>query len=91
MSAQENPIKNHSDTEERAQKFALVRGVKTVIRRKQVEARTGLSRSSIYDLMRDGVFPRAVPLGSHSVGWVEEEINAWIDARIAARDQKHKG
>lgn len=27
-------------------------------------------------------------LGSHSVGWVEEEINAWIDARIAARDQK---
>lgn len=70
---------------------AQVHTEKTILRRKQVEVRTGLSRSSIYDLMRDGHFPRSVPLGCHAVGWVEHEINGWIEARIAARDQGKGG
>lgn len=64
---------------------------KIILRRKQVEARTGLSRSTIYDLMRDGHFPKPVSLGSQAVGWVESEVGAWVEARIAARDQNQGG
>lgn len=54
----------------------------TILRRKQVEARTGLSRSSIYELMKQD-FPKPISLGPRSVGWVESEIRAWIEQRIA--------
>lgn len=31
-------------------------------------------------------FPKRIPLGPNSIGWVEDEIDAWVEARIAARD-----
>jgi prophage regulatory protein len=58
------------------------------LRRQAVEARTGLSRSSIYDRIAAGEFPKPVPLGGRSVGWVEAEIREWQKARIAERAQK---
>lgn len=63
----------------------------TILRRKQVEARTGLSRSSIYARLRhnpkrpndyDPTFPKPVPVGAKAVGWVEGEVEAWIAAQI---------
>jgi len=54
-----------------------------LIRRKEVERLTALSRSRIYDLMKQGAFPRPVALGAMSVAWVEAEIQGWIAARIA--------
>ena len=51
-----------------------------------VKQKTGLSRSSIYDGIAKGTFPRQVKLGARSVAWVDEEINSWIDARITERD-----
>ncbi len=56
----------------------------TILRRKQVEARTGLPRSSIYAGMADGSFPRQIYLGAKSVGWLEAEVDDWIAARVAA-------
>ena len=56
-----------------------------LLRRKEVSARTGLGRSSIYDKMQKGSFPQPVRLGERSVAWIESEINAWIDERIAER------
>ena len=57
------------------------------LRRKQVETRTGLSRSSIYQYMKDGMFPKPVPLGPRAVGWLESDVSQWIDARVQlARD-----
>lgn len=53
-----------------------------ILRRPQVEARTGLSRSTIYERMRRGRFPRPIQLGPRSVGWLESDINAWLDERI---------
>jgi prophage regulatory protein len=47
---------------------------------------TGLGRSAIYDAMSKGTFPRQVPLGRRAVGWLENEIAAWIEARLAERD-----
>ena len=47
-------------------------------------SRVGLSRSTIYEYMSLNQFPRPVPLGSrNAVGWVESEIDAWIDTCIA--------
>ncbi len=54
-----------------------------ILRRKQVEARTGLARSTIYQYIKDGVFPKPVQLGPRAVGWVESDISAWIGQRIA--------
>ncbi|MBI4291283.1 MAG: AlpA family transcriptional regulator [Betaproteobacteria bacterium] len=55
----------------------------TILRRKQVEARTGLSRSSIYLKVSKGTFPPPVSLGGgRAVGWIESEIDAWLAACI---------
>lgn len=53
-----------------------------ILRRKQVEARTGLSRSTIYARMADGTFPKPVSLGPRAVGWVESEITDWLTGQV---------
>lgn len=52
-----------------------------ILRRPDVEARTGLSRSTIYDWMKRGEFPKPVALGARLVGWRETDIAAWLAAR----------
>lgn len=56
-----------------------------LIRRKEVEALTALSRSRIYALMATGDFPKPCQLGAMSVAWVAAEIHEWIASRIASR------
>jgi prophage regulatory protein len=48
---------------------------------------TWLGRSSIYAMVAEARFPASVKLGLRAVGWVEKEIEDWIEARIAERDQ----
>ncbi len=67
---------------------AQIQDALVILRRKQVEARTGLSRSSIYAGISAGSFPAPVPLGEKSVGWLEHEIAGWIASRIAARKEQ---
>lgn len=55
------------------------------LRLKLVVARTGLSRSSIYALGREGVFPQRVSIGGGASAWVKSEVQAWIDSRIEQR------
>lgn len=55
-----------------------------ILRRPQVEARTGLSRSTLYQYIQDGLFPTPVSLGARAVGWLESEVTAWIAARAKA-------
>ena len=57
-----------------------------ILRLPQVEEATGESRSTIYKRISEGEFPKPVKLGTKSVGWVEEEVAAYNEARIAARD-----
>lgn len=55
----------------------------TVLRRKQVETRTGLSRATIYRYMAGGTFPKPINLGSgRAVGWIESEITAYLTAQV---------
>jgi prophage regulatory protein len=57
-----------------------------ILRRSEVERATGLSRSTLYDKMAAGQFPKPVPLCGRAVGWLETEIQDWQRARIAERD-----
>ncbi|HBP1718579.1 TPA: helix-turn-helix transcriptional regulator [Pseudomonas aeruginosa] len=57
-----------------------------IIRLQEVMATTGLARSTIYKLISEGTFPKPVPLGGRSVGWVEEEVQDWVLERIEERD-----
>ena len=50
-----------------------------ILRRPDVESRTGLSRSSIYDGMSKGTFPQAVKLGVRAIGWRESDITNWLN------------
>ena len=53
-----------------------------ILRRKQVEARTGLSRSAIYALMSRNEFPRPVRLTAKAVGWRSDVVDAWVQSRV---------
>ena len=59
----------------------------SILRRRDVEARTGLSRSTIYAKIAQGCFPRPVKLGERAVGFIASEIDAWLSKRVAARDE----
>lgn len=53
-------------------------------RRTEVESITGLSRSTIYDMMARGDFPRPVRIGAKAVAWPESKISKWLSQREAA-------
>ncbi len=53
-----------------------------ILRLRDVKARTGLSRSSIYAFIAASTFPAPVKLSARSVGWIEREVDAWIELRI---------
>lgn len=55
-----------------------------LLRRRQVEEMTGLSRSSIYRLMRTQEFPVAVKVGPAAVRWKESDITSWLESRPLA-------
>ncbi len=44
------------------------------------------SRMHIYRLMKSGDFPKSVPVGKNRVAWLESELDAWIESRVAQRD-----
>ena len=56
----------------------------TILRLPTVKTRTGLSRSTIYLRVSEGTFPRPVSLGGRAVGWLEAEIQEWLQRRIEA-------
>ena len=55
--------------------------------RREVESMTGLSRTSIYRLMRLGRFPEPVRVGPKAVRWNEEELEDWLASRPKATGQ----
>lgn len=55
-----------------------LRAALAILRRKQVEQETGLSRSTIYSRIKLKTFPAAVQLGPRSVGWRRGDIDAFL-------------
>jgi prophage regulatory protein len=57
-----------------------------ILRLNDVKSKTGLARSTIYKYIDIGTFPKPVPLGGRSVGWVESEVHEWIETAIQQRN-----
>lgn len=53
-----------------------------ILRLSAVKNRTGLSRSTIYLRISQGTFPRQISLGGRAIGWIEDEIEAWLLTQI---------
>jgi prophage regulatory protein len=70
--------------------------VRTILRMPQVKEASGLKESHIYDLIKEGKFPRPVKLAAQSVGWYADEIADWQQSRARAmggwspRDRKRQ-
>ena len=61
-----------------------------ILRKTEVVHRVGLSGMEIWRREKAGRFPRRVRLGPHSVGWVEAEIDAYLEQLVAVRDEETK-
>lgn len=53
-----------------------------LLRLSDVRERVPYSRSTIYQLIAQGKFPKPISIGERAVAWLESEIDAWIEARI---------
>lgn len=54
----------------------------SLIRLPRVEAKTGLKKSMVYDLMRKNEFPKSIKIGERAVAWIESEIDQWVRKKI---------
>lgn len=54
---------------------------------KQVVERTSYSRQTIYRKVKNGEFPKQAKLGARHVAWPEHEITAWLEQRLAERNE----
>ena len=52
-----------------------------ILRRPEVEQRTGLSRSTLYAMMAEGNFPKPLKLGKRAVGWRDSAVERWLETR----------
>ena len=53
-----------------------------VLRLPSVKDRSGLSRSTIYLRIKKGDFPKPISLGDRAVGWLEKDIDDWLEQKI---------
>ncbi|WP_082816311.1 AlpA family phage regulatory protein [Pseudomonas citronellolis] len=56
-----------------------------IMRREEVERITGFKRAHIYNLMKQGKFPKARRIGLRAVGWDSMEIAQWISERLTEK------
>ena len=58
-----------------------------LVRLPEVEGMTGCKKSTIYELMRAGKFPKSVRLNARMVAWAETAVLQWVQDRIAEAQQ----
>lgn len=59
-----------------------------ILRLPKVLAISGCSRSYIYQLINEGLWPKSVRLGARAVGWPEREVSVVCEARIAGQSNE---
>jgi prophage regulatory protein len=57
-----------------------------IIKLPALKEKTGKSRSSLYLMIANGSFPKPIKLGRRSVGWLESEVENWIEKRMSERN-----
>ena len=67
----------------------MARGTLVFLRIREIERRTGLSRSTIYKKMAAGTFPRPeAQVGTRNVRWIESDITKWMQSCLRAQRVK---
>ena len=56
-----------------------------IIRKKELFPKVGMSDATVYRLEKKGKFPKRVQIGPNSVGWIEGEVDQWIERLAAER------
>lgn len=62
-----------------------------ILKLKDVLDKTKLSKSTIYNKISDGDFPKQIKLGERSIGFIESEVNEWLLARLAESRRSQEG
>ncbi len=62
-----------------------------ILRLPAVKTRTGLSRSTIYLRVAEGKFPKPVSLGARAIGWIDNEVEAWLTGQIEQSRKAQRG
>jgi prophage regulatory protein len=62
---------------------------RSFLRLPDVMRRTGLPRSSLYALIKQGAFPRQIQLPGRSVAWLESDVSDWIESCVHRQKQGH--
>lgn len=63
---------------------------KRLIRVPEVLRRVGFSRTTMYELIKEGRFPDKIIIGARAVAFVESEIDAWIENTISDSRRNNK-
>jgi prophage regulatory protein len=56
----------------------------SLLRFKDVQRKTGLSRTTIWRLERDGNFPKHISISARATGWSANAVEGWIAERLGA-------
>jgi len=56
-----------------------------ILKINEVVKKCHMSRATIYKKAKEGTFPKPIKLSERSSGWIESEINEWIENRIKER------
>jgi predicted DNA-binding transcriptional regulator AlpA len=70
---------------------ALATKREILLRKREVLRITGLSNSTFYNRIKEGVIPPGAPIGPRLKGWPASEIDAYVLSCIAKRDKKSVG
>jgi len=54
-----------------------------ILRFPEVRKKVSLGKTALYALMREGKFPKPIQLSKRAKGWIEADIDRWIEERIA--------
>lgn len=57
-----------------------------ILRLRRVLEKTGMGRSSVWRMVKEGTFPAPIKLSPRMVGWVEEEVNDWLVEKTRIRE-----
>ncbi len=56
---------------------------KRILRRPEVQHRVGLTHSQIDNMEKRGLFPKRIKISTRAAGWLEHEVEAYIEQRVA--------
>lgn len=61
-----------------------------LLRQREVLKRIGLGATSLKTMVKDGKFPRPVPLGARAIAWDSALVDEWVEAKLKGGPKSRK-